>query len=344
MSLLSDASRIVDVIDQRVKALLFSEAYVETTWGEVASLSDDGQTASLYLYGETSSSYTSDGFRVPAALYLTVGDTVKCAMDKARGDRWVIDPYIKSAYKKVALDTAGGRILMGNGTAAPTPGGTVPPGVGVPYAGSTAPAGWLLCDGSSKLRTDYPDLFAALGGASSPWGLPDGTHFNVPDMRGKFPLGKATSGTGSTLGGTGGNIDHTHTGPSHTHTQPTHTHTGPSHTHSGPSHTHTGPSHTHSVPDHDHTGVTSTVEADAPVAGTGNVRVSTHHHTIYAETGIDTGSGGTGNTGSGGTGNTGSGGTGATGADGDDDTGASGTAATGTANPPFATWNYIIKT
>jgi microcystin-dependent protein len=44
------------------------------------------------------------------------------------------------------------------------------------------------------------------------------TSFNVPDLRGRFPLGVASSGTGSTLAGTGGALDHTHTGPSHTHT------------------------------------------------------------------------------------------------------------------------------
>lgn len=57
------------------------------------------------------------------------------------------------------------------------------------YAGSTAPTGWLICDGTSYLRSDYPTLFAALGGTSSPWGLPDSTHFNVPDLRGRAPIG-----------------------------------------------------------------------------------------------------------------------------------------------------------
>jgi microcystin-dependent protein len=51
------------------------------------------------------------------------------------------------------------------------------------------PAGWLLCDGVSYLRTTYQALFDALGGAASPWGLPDGTHFRVPDLRGRAPMG-----------------------------------------------------------------------------------------------------------------------------------------------------------
>lgn len=86
----------------------------------------------------------------------------------------------------------------------------------VPYAGVAAPSGWLLCDGSAYSRSTYRTLFDII---STTYGAGDGaTTFNVPDLRGRFPLGKAASGTGSTLGGTGGAIDHTHTGPSHTHT------------------------------------------------------------------------------------------------------------------------------
>ncbi len=37
--------------------------------------------------------------------------------------------------------------------------GIVPPGMITPYAGKTAPAGWLLCDGREVLRASYPALF-----------------------------------------------------------------------------------------------------------------------------------------------------------------------------------------
>lgn len=57
-------------------------------------------------------------------------------------------------------------------------------------------AGYVACDGASYLRASFPTLFANLGGASSTWGLPDGTHFNVPDFRGRSPMG---DGTGSGL-------------------------------------------------------------------------------------------------------------------------------------------------
>lgn len=62
---------------------------------------------------------------------------------------------------------------------------------------SATRTGCVALDGASYLRATYPDLFNALGGASSPWGLPDGTHFNVPDLRGRAPIGAGT-GTGLT--------------------------------------------------------------------------------------------------------------------------------------------------
>lgn len=52
--------------------------------------------------------------------------------------------------------------------------------------------GCLLCDGTSYAQADYPVLFAAIGTA---YGSADGSHFNVPDLRGRLPLG-AGPGTG----------------------------------------------------------------------------------------------------------------------------------------------------
>lgn len=83
------------------------------------------------------------------------------------------------------------------------------------YGGANAPLGYLICDGSAVSRTTYADLFAIL---STTYGSGDGsTTFNLPDLRQRFPLGKAASGTGNALGGTGGAIDHTHTAPAHYH-------------------------------------------------------------------------------------------------------------------------------
>jgi microcystin-dependent protein len=90
-------------------------------------------------------------------------------------------------------------------------------GVGKLWFTNVAPSGYLICDGSSVLRATYAALFAVIG---TTYGSADGTHFNLPDLRQRFPLGKAAGGTGNTLAATGGNIDHTHTSAAHTHTVP----------------------------------------------------------------------------------------------------------------------------
>lgn len=60
----------------------------------------------------------------------------------------------------------------------------LPAGSMVDFAGTTAPSGWLMCDGSAVSRTVYASLFSALGTA---YGVGDGsTTFNLPDYRGRF--------------------------------------------------------------------------------------------------------------------------------------------------------------
>lgn len=55
------------------------------------------------------------------------------------------------------------------------------------FAMPTPPEGWLVCDGSAVSRTDYADLYAAIG---TVWGEGDEiTTFNLPDLRGEFIRG-----------------------------------------------------------------------------------------------------------------------------------------------------------
>jgi len=97
----------------------------------------------------------------------------------------------------------------------PVFGAEIPIGAGMLWYTDTAPANWLICDGTAISRTQYASLFNTMGTA---YGIGDGaTTFNLPDLRQRFPIGKAASGTGNSLGGTGGAIDHNHTVPPHYH-------------------------------------------------------------------------------------------------------------------------------
>ena len=75
------------------------------------------------------------------------------------------------------------------------------------FAGSTAPSGWLMCQGQAISRTTYADLFSVIG---TTYGTGDGsTTFNLPDFRGRVGVGvgngTATGHTSHTLGQKAGN-------------------------------------------------------------------------------------------------------------------------------------------
>ena len=117
---------------------------------------------------------------------------------------------------------------------------SLPAGTIVQWPGATAPANWLLADGSAVSRTTYASLFAAIG---VQYGSGDGTTtFNLPNLKGRVAVGLDSSQTEfNTLGETGGAKTHTLTEselPSHTHIQNAHNHTFSGTTDGGGSHDH----------------------------------------------------------------------------------------------------------
>lgn len=97
----------------------------------------------------------------------------------------------------------------------------VPVGVVLPYAGSSAPSGFLLCYGQAVSQSTYADLFAIIGTTyDEMWGAsaPSAGTFRIPDYRGAGLFGKdnmggsaanritdaAVSIDGTVLGDTGG--------------------------------------------------------------------------------------------------------------------------------------------
>lgn len=106
---------------------------------------------------------------------------------------------------------------------------STPTGAMLDFAGTTAPAGFLACNGASVLRATYPDLFAVIGVL---WGSVDGTHFTLPDFRRRVAIGSGGTGTatiGNAVGNIGGLEEETLTDPlqlpSHTHNASTITNT-----------------------------------------------------------------------------------------------------------------------
>lgn len=145
---------------------------------------------------------------------------------------WVL-PQIAPTFTA----SSGFNVSLSSGTS-----GVPPIGAVIDFAGSSAPAGWLLCYGQSLSTTTYAKLFAVIG---STYGSGAGT-FNLPDCRGRSTFGVDSMGgspanritvaggefDGTVLGNSGGaqnstvakanlpSYNLTVTDPGHTHTVP----------------------------------------------------------------------------------------------------------------------------
>lgn len=169
--------------------------------------------------------YTATAADTPARLAVGANNTLLVA-DSAQstGNKWaaitnaMVDAAAAIAVTKLAAGTDG-QYLTTSGTtptwaAAPS---TVPAGALAMYVAVSAPTGWLLCDGTAVSRSTYSALFAII---STTYGTGDGsTTFNVPDLRGRVPVGLNSTGPAliNGLGDNDGvtlanrNISHSHT-------------------------------------------------------------------------------------------------------------------------------------
>ncbi len=104
----------------------------------------------------------------------------------------------------------------------------VPSGTIIDFAGTSAPIGFLACDGASYLAATYPNLFTAIGYT---WGG-SGANFNVPDLSRSVTMGSGGTGTavignavGNTYAGETTSLSDPGQLPSHTHAATTITNT-----------------------------------------------------------------------------------------------------------------------
>jgi len=118
------------------------------------------------------------------------------------GNMWWYDTVNKALKIRNEANTAWIEIGTLNQTSNTFSGGT-PAGAVTAFAMSTAPSGWLKCNGAAVSRTTYAALFSAIG---TTYGSGDGsTTFNLPDLRGEFVRGWDDSrgvDSGRTMGST----------------------------------------------------------------------------------------------------------------------------------------------
>lgn len=86
------------------------------------------------------------------------------------------------------------------------------------YAGDTPPDGWLLCQGQELSKTEYPELYAAIGDgwntATNPtsgaaYAAPAAGSFRLPDFRGSFLRGAGNPAQGDNTALAGYQVDKT---------------------------------------------------------------------------------------------------------------------------------------
>jgi len=182
-----------------------------------------------------------------ATINLDTSIVFTAASIDAKGDLLV--GSADNAYAKQAVGT-NGKVLTADSTQSTGVAWTqiVPAGVIQQYAGATAPAGYLLCNGASFSSVTYPDLAAVV---LDTYEAHSGTTYYVPNLKTRVPVGVETgSGTFATLGATGGAETHTLTTAqlaSHSHANPTVTASA-----SGTAVTVTGGAHVHGLTDNRH--------------------------------------------------------------------------------------------
>ena len=85
----------------------------------------------------------------------------------------------------------------------------IPIGAILPYAGGSVPYGFLFCDGSEIERIKYPELFDIISTTYNGTAALSGVNtYRLPDLRGRFPLGRDNMDNAGTVPNSiGGYVD-----------------------------------------------------------------------------------------------------------------------------------------
>ena len=200
--------------------------------GAIETLADDisitsGNDILMQIYD--TSTHTTYGSIHMTPTSTTITNLSTPTDNKHAANKQYVDTQVATKQNTLVsgtnIKTINNQSLLGSGDLDIISGGdTLPVGAIIPYSGSTIPTNFLLADGSAVSRTTYSELFEAIG---TTYGAGNGsTTFNLPNLKGKVPVGRDSSDTSfDVLGETGGEKTHQLTVnemPSHAHDTPIH--------------------------------------------------------------------------------------------------------------------------
>lgn len=167
MALTKDSIILIDEINDAVKAFSVS--------GKTVTFTRLDGTTGTFTTQDTNTTYSN----------------MTAATASAAGKAGLVPAPAKGAQAKFLRGDATWQLITGL---------SLPSGSVIAFAGnpSSAPSGFLLCNGANVSRTTYSALFSAIG---TLYGTGDGsTTFTLPNMADKFIQGSGTSGTSKSAG------------------------------------------------------------------------------------------------------------------------------------------------
>jgi microcystin-dependent protein len=151
---------------------------------------------SVRLYCSTTGGASWAGYRLfsPSTWSATLADLSGLTAGSPNAGTPFPSGVAPSSLQSTAMRSAEPTVPMTffDGAGAARADSLVAPGTLAFYGGNVLPSGWLLCDGSAVSRTTYAQLFSAVGLGKLFGGGDGSTTFNLPDFRGRFPIGVVT--------------------------------------------------------------------------------------------------------------------------------------------------------
>jgi microcystin-dependent protein len=179
------------------RAVLFPHKTQDGSWRLQGNISGTGSSASSYTLSISGVVFKNiSGFEQPVSMNVggavyakgyTNPNTGYLVMTSAvAATSWRVSIDVELEGKPTWADDVTDQYMAAVPTSSLVPTGTVSS-----FAGTTAPDGYLICDGSEYDESIYPQLFAVIGSTFNTGGETAG-HFRVPQLEDEFIRGAST--------------------------------------------------------------------------------------------------------------------------------------------------------